>query len=140
MASAPGAAADRALARPLPLPAEAEVRSIRALANRLTGDLAAARADLDRALAAQPEDALFRLASAALAQEMGDPARALADVAAATRLAPDDPYVLLEVADLATKDGQTDEAAAALRRVLAGPDEGAWSRARAGLEALGQTP
>ncbi len=131
-------AADRALAQPLPAPAVAELRMIRARADALLNDRAAARADLDLAIAAQPNDIVPRLLSATLARQMGDIERARVDVEAAWDLAPDEPLVLLESARLALAAGAPEPASVAWRRVLAGSgDEAAKAEARTGLRSLG---
>ena len=70
----------------------------RARAEVSLGDNAAARADLDAALALTPGDPLARLLSAALARRMGDGARAKAEIAEAARLAPGDPEIAKEAA------------------------------------------
>lgn len=131
-------AADRALAQPLPAAAVAELRMIRARADALLNDLAAARADLDLAIAAQPTDIVPRLLSATLARRSGDIERARADVEAAWDLAPDEPLVLLESARLALALGGPEQASVAWRRVLAGSgDEASKAEARDGLRSLG---
>ena len=74
------------------------------------GDAAAARRDLDLALANVPEDPLAWLLSATLARRSDDLARAKTDIAEATKRSPADPAVQLEAGNIAAKAG--DEAGA----------------------------
>lgn len=132
------AAVDRALAANPSRVAQGELRLLGARADALTGDLAAARADLDLAIAALPGDTVPLLLSASLARRTGDLGRASRDLEAAWDLAPDDPLVLLESGRLARAAGEPEQASVAWRRVLAGAgDEAAKAEARQGLRALG---
>ncbi len=132
------AAFDRALSGPLPRSATGELRLNRARADGLLGDTAAARADLDSAIAALPGDTVPLLLSAALARRTGDLARAGRDLEAAWDLAPDDPLVLLEAARAARAAREPEQASVAWRRVLAvAGDPAARAEAAAGLKALG---
>lgn len=65
------------------------------------GDLAGARADLDRAVAAAPQDGAIWLLSATLARRMADGPRAQADIQQAAALSPRDPAVALEAGNIA---------------------------------------
>lgn len=82
----------------------------RARARVDSGDLKAAREDLDRALALDEKSADSWLLSAALAQRSGDNLRARGDVARAAELAPGDANVLLEQGNIAAASGQPDTA------------------------------
>ena len=134
-------AVDRALGQPLPPVVTTELRMLRARADALVGDLVAARADLDLSIAAQPNDIVPLLLSAALARRTGDIERARTDVEAAWDLDPDAPVVLLEAARLAVAAGAPADAAVAWRRVANGTaDDSAKEEARAGLISLGLKP
>ncbi len=69
------------------------------------GDVAGARADLDKALALTPEDPIALALSAALARREGDAARAATDIARASALAPSNPDVMLEQGNVAAAAG-----------------------------------
>lgn len=94
-------------------PDAGEARLDRARALVATGDLKAARTDLDAALALVPEDPLAWLLSAVLARRMGALDRAQTDIDAATKRAPDDASVALEAGNIAALKGQDDAARAA---------------------------
>lgn len=64
-------------------------------------DLAGARADLDRAVLAAPQNGSIWLLSATLARRMADGPRAQADVQQAAALSPRDPAVALEAGNIA---------------------------------------
>lgn len=91
----------------------------RARAYVATGDMAAARADLDHAVVEAERDPLAWLLSATLARRTGDLARARKDIGEALRRAADDASVQLEAGNIAASDG--DEAGA----------KAAWVRAAA---------
>lgn len=74
----------------------------RARANVASGDLKAARTDLDAGMALVPGDPFGWYASASLAARQGDLPRARADVARAAGLAPDDAGIKTLAASLAT--------------------------------------
>ncbi len=78
------------------------------------GDLGAARIDLDRAIALNPDDATALMLSAALARRQNDLPRATRDIAAASAKAPEDVDVMLEQAQIAAANGDT----ATARRIL----------------------
>lgn len=106
----------------------------RARAQVAQGDDAAARTDLDRALALVPEDPFAWYLSAALAGREGDLARARTEIARAVALAPDDPDVLLLSGTLAGLAGDMEEAERLYRRVAAiAPDSAAGRQALASL-------
>lgn len=92
---------------------EAHLDRARALV--ATGNLPAARTDIDQALTGAAEDPLAWLLSATLARRMGDAARAQADIAQALRRSPDDAAVQLEAGNIAAAAGDRDKAAAAWR-------------------------
>lgn len=77
------------------------------------GDAAAARRDLDLALANVPDDPLAWLLSATLARRSDDLARAKTDIAEAIKRAPADPAVRLEAGNIAAKAGDEPGARAA---------------------------
>ncbi|WP_445193650.1 tetratricopeptide repeat protein [Sphingomonas sp. Tas61C01] len=77
------------------------------------GDTAAARRDLDLALANVPDDPLAWLLSATLARRSDDPARAKTDIAEAIKRAPADAAVRLEAGNIAAKAGDEPGARAA---------------------------
>ena len=82
----------------------------RARALVATGDLKAARVDLDGAVVDAADDPLAWLLSATLARRTGDLTRAKADIAQALRRSADDAQVQLEAGNIAALDG--DEAGA----------------------------
>jgi Tfp pilus assembly protein PilF len=69
------------------------------------GDAAAARADLDRAMALDPKAVDAWLLSAALARRQGDIGRAALEIARASELAPDSADVMLEQGNVAAANG-----------------------------------
>lgn len=73
----------------------------RARAAVALGDLAGARADLDLAIAAAPQNGGIWLLSATLARRMADGPRAQADIQQAAALSPRDPAVALEAGNIA---------------------------------------
>ena len=95
----------------------------------LAGDLALARAHLDRAVAgagpfSPKRTAGFRIDRARVLAELGDPAGARADLDEAIRLAPEDPVAWMLSAALSRRQGDIGRAAAAIERAtaLAGSD------------------
>jgi hypothetical protein len=82
----------------------------RARAQVELGDLAAARADLDRATGLAPGEPAGWLLSAALARRQGDLPRAQARIAQARTLAPADPDILFEQGSIAAAAGDSAEA------------------------------
>jgi tetratricopeptide (TPR) repeat protein len=90
----------------------------RARALVATGELRAARTDIDQALTNAGDDPLAWLLSATLARRMDDPARAKADIAQALRRAPDDASVQLEAGNIAAQAGDAAKAAAAWREAV----------------------
>jgi tetratricopeptide (TPR) repeat protein len=75
-----------------------------------TGNLPAARTDLDTAVKLAAGDPLIWLASATLARKMNDLPRARADIIEAFKLAPDDASIDLEVGNIAAAGGDADGA------------------------------
>ena len=113
----------------------------RARASMGMGDTAAARIDLDRAMAEAPADALAWLLSATLARRTGDLALADKHILEAARLSPDDPAVALEQGNIAVMSGRDDAAKSAWNRAvkLAG-DGDAGKTAAANLAELANAP
>ena len=106
----------------------------RARAGVALGNLAAARADLDRALELVPADPFGWLLSAALALREQDIPRARKDIAKAIELAPDDPDILLQAGTVAGTAGDMDTARAYYERVVAlAPESAAGEAARTAL-------
>lgn len=113
----------------------------RARALVLLGDLAGARADLDRAQQLAAADPLVWLASATLARRMGELGRARADIARAYELARDDASVLLEIGNIAARSGDADGAQNAWKEaVRLAPDSEAAGQARAALTQFEDPP
>lgn len=106
----------------------------RARASVGLNDLAAARADIDKALELVAADPFAWYLSSALALKEGQIARSASDIARAFKLAPDDANVLLQAGTIAGKTG--DMAAARdfyARAVKADPDSPAGRAAAAAL-------
>lgn len=74
------------------------------------GNLAAARADLDQAVALAPDDAVAVMLSAALARRQGEMGRAAREIARASELAPGDADIMLEQANIAAASGDREAA------------------------------
>jgi len=98
----------------------------------LSGDRQAAEAELDRVLAAQPDQTLALFLKAVLAQQDGDREHAAALYRRVLGLEPSHPGVLFFLANLDFEDGRWAEAAAGYRRALAAED----APAPAGLLAI----
>jgi tetratricopeptide (TPR) repeat protein len=97
---------DSALATPsLTAELRGEVHLDRARAAVLLGDVAAARADIDKGLELVPADPFAWYLSAALAQRENEAARAKANIARAVELAPDDADLLLLAGNIAGTAG-----------------------------------
>jgi tetratricopeptide (TPR) repeat protein len=113
-----------------------EVHLDRARAAVAAGDLAGARADIDKGLELVPGDPFGWYLSAALARRRSDLRRAQDDIARAVSLAPDDAAILLEAGNIAGLSGET-EAAKGLyaRAARAAPDSEAGRAAAAALAA-----
>ena len=94
----------------------------------LSGDRQAAEAELDRVLAAQPDQTLALFLKAVLAQQDGDRERAAALYRRVLGLEPSHPGVLFFLANLDFEDGRWAEAAAGYRRALAAEDAPAPAR------------
>lgn len=93
---------DTALALPAISAAErANILIDRARARHALGDNSAARADLDAALAALPDDPTALLLSATLARQSGDLVRAQKDIAHAQKIAGEDADIKAEAAAIA---------------------------------------
>ena len=108
-----------------------EILLDRGRADVALGDLAAARADLDKGLELVPGDPFGWYLSAALAMRQEAVARAQQDIAKALQLAPDDADVLLLAGNVA---GMTGDAAAARslyeRAIKASPNSTAAKQAQ----------
>lgn len=114
-----------------------EVRLDRARALVAENNLAGARADLERALALVPADAMAWYLSAALARRENDLARARTDIARARSLAAGDPDILLLAGTIAGQAGDMAEAERLYRQVAqAAPDTDAGRAAAASLNTL----
>ncbi|WP_294352789.1 hypothetical protein [uncultured Sphingomonas sp.] len=85
----------------------------RARALVATGDMKAARVDLDLATRDAADDPLAWLLSATLARRMGDLPRAKLDIAQALRRSADDASVQLEAGNIAAAAGEAERAQAA---------------------------
>lgn len=85
----------------------------RARALVATGDMKAARVDLDLAVKDAADDPLAWLLSATLARRMGDLPRAKLDIAQALRRSADDASVQLEAGNIAAAAGEAERAQAA---------------------------
>ena len=129
---------DAALATPnLTDALRGEVHLDRARARVAQDDVAAARAEIDRALQLVPADPFAWYLSAALARRQNDLARAGTDIARARQLAPDNPDVLLLAGTLAGLAGNMAEAERLYRQVAEGaPDSDAGRAARDSLATL----
>lgn len=102
----------------------------RARAETDLGDLVAARADLDKALALSNDEPLAWMLSAALARRQGDMLRASHDISRASAMAPTDPDIMFEQGNIAFANH--DEATARLvwqRVIQAAPGSEAASLA-----------
>jgi hypothetical protein len=118
-----------------------EVHVDRARADVALGDAAAARLDLDKALALVPGDPFAWYLSAALARRQGDLKRARTDIAKAAGLAPDDASVLLEAGNIAAASDDADGAKALYARAArVQPNAEAGRAARAALAANPDPP
>lgn len=113
-----------------------EIQFDRARANVALGDLAAARADLDKGLELVPKDGFGWYLSAALALRQEAVTRAQQDIAKAVQLAPDDADVLLLAGNIAGMSGETDAARGFYERAIkAAPKSNAATQAQKQLEA-----
>lgn len=130
-------ALDRALADPGLAPElRGETHFDRARALVALGDLAGARADLDKGLALVPGDPFGWYLSAALAQREDRLPRARTDIARAVSLAPDDADVLLLAGNIAGLMGELPQARDFyMRAARAAPDSAAGKAASTALAA-----
>lgn len=113
-----------------------EVHFDRARALVEQGDVATARADIDKGLALVPADPFGWYLSAALARRSNDLARARNDIAKAAELAPDDADILLEAGNIAGLSGDVAIARAFYTRAIrAAPDSPAGHAAGVALAA-----
>ena len=128
---------DAALATTLLTPElRGEVHLDRGRAGVALGDLAGARADIDKGLELVPADPFGWYLSAALAQREGNLARARTDIARAVQLASDDADVLLLAGNLAGLSGEVAAARGFFERAAnAAPDSPAGKAAAAALAA-----
>lgn len=133
---------DTALAAgPLPPQVEGEIHLDRARASVAAGDVAAARADLDKGLALVAADPFAWYLSAALARRQNDLGRAKVDINKAVTLAPDDAAVLLEAGNIFGLSGEVDAAKTFYERaVRAGAGSPAALAAARALAANGGPP
>ena len=116
-----------------------EVHLDRARAGVALGDLAGARADLDKGLALVPGDPLGWYLSAALARRQGDLPRARTDIAKAVELAPREARILLEAGNIAGLSGDLAAARALYARAAQNDPEGETGRAAAAALAANGT-
>lgn len=115
-----------------------EAQFDRARALVAIGDLASARADMDRALDLAPADPLVWLSSATLARRMKDLPRARGDVAEAYSRSPDDPSIHLEIGNIAAMGGDEAGARAAWADAIRiAPGSPAAAQAQAALAQFG---
>lgn len=122
-------------------PRAAPFRVDRARAQVELGDLAAARQDLDAALAADREDPEGWLLSAALARRQGDIGRAAREIERASTLAPSDPDIMFEQGNIAAANGDIATARLVWARVeKAAPGSSAADLAAKALAAAGPDP
>lgn len=113
----------------------------RARAAVALNDPAAARTDIDKALALVPEDPLAWLLSATLARRQSDLARAQKDIDQAIARSPDDASVALEAGNIAILSGAPDAARAAWKGAIANqPGSAAATAAAAQLKELDAQP
>jgi tetratricopeptide (TPR) repeat protein len=121
--------------------ARGEAHLDRARALVAAGDLAAARIDLDAALADAAADPLAWLLSATLARRMNDWPRARKDIAEALARAPDDAAVQLEAGNIAAASGDEDAAKAAWDQALRlAPESPAGRAAGEALQQFSRAP
>jgi tetratricopeptide (TPR) repeat protein len=114
-----------------------EVRLDRARALVAQNNLAAAREDLDRALALVEADPMAWYLSAALARQQGDLARARTDIARARQLARDNPDIALLAGTIAGQAGDMAEAERIYRQVAeAAPNTDAGRAAQRSLATI----
>lgn len=111
-----------------------EVHLDRARAFVASGDLAAARTDLDKATKLAAADPLVWLLSATLARRAGDLPRAQGDIATALKLSADDAQVRLEAGNIAALKGDEAEAKAQWNAAIVNaPESDAATAARSAL-------
>jgi tetratricopeptide (TPR) repeat protein len=120
---------------------EGEIHLDRARASVAAGDVAGARADLDKGLVLVPFDPFAWYLSAALARRQNDLGRARTDIGKAVGLAPDDAAVLLEAGNISGLSGDVNAARSFYERaVRAGPGSPAGQAAASALAANGGAP
>jgi tetratricopeptide (TPR) repeat protein len=114
-----------------------EVHVDRAAVLVAQNNVAAARADIDRALQLIPEESFAWFLSAALAQRELNLSRAGTDIARARQLAPEDPDILLYAGTLAGLAGDMEEAERLYRLVVRlAPDSEAGRQAQVSLATM----
>lgn len=130
-------ALDAALASPtLTSELRGEVHLDRARAAVQAGDLAGARADIDKSLQLVPADPFAWYLSAALARRQNDLPRAQKDIAKAVELAPGEAPILLEAGNIAGVSGEVEAAQGLFARAMrAAPDSDAGKAAAAAIAA-----
>lgn len=122
-------------------PLRGQVHLDRARALVALGNLAGARADIDRALQMAADDGTGWYLSAALARRTGDLPRAGNDIARALTLKPDDPDFNLLAGTIAGAAGDMAEAEARYRRVVElAPSSEAAAAAQASLGTAEDSP
>ncbi|UIJ45075.1 tetratricopeptide repeat protein [Sphingomonas cannabina] len=115
-----------------------EAQLDRARAAVASGNLAAAREDIDKALASAADDPLAWLLSATLARRMGDLDRARKDIGEALKRSSDDAQVQLEAGNIAAAAGDETGAKAGWQKAAElAPDSPAATAARKALEQFG---
>lgn len=111
----------------------------RARALVVSGDLAAARNDIDAALRDAKDDPLIWLASATIARRMNDLERARGDIAQAYTLASDDANIYVEIGNIAAAGGDSAGAQSAWHDAIRiAPDSAAAKSARDALAQFDQ--
>lgn len=113
-----------------------EVLFDRARAGVALGDLAGARADIDKGLGLVPADPFGWYLSSALALRQHDLPRAQDDIARGLQLAPDDADLLLHAGNVAGASGEVEAAKGLyMKAIKAAPQSDAAKSARAALAA-----
>jgi tetratricopeptide (TPR) repeat protein len=132
---------DRALALPVMSDAmRGEAHVDRARAGVASGDLTAARVDLDKAIGLVPADPMVWLLSANLALRMKDLPKAKTHITEAVRLAPGEAAVAYEAGNVAAASGDQAAALVAWKRAAAAdPESPAGQAAALALEGRGET-
>ncbi|HWH22969.1 MAG TPA: hypothetical protein VNT25_06770 [Allosphingosinicella sp.] len=117
-----------------------EVHLDRARAAVLLGDIASARADIDKGLQLVARDPFAWYLSSALALKEGKMAKAQADIAKAVELAPKDADVLLQAGTIAGQTGDMDAARSFYTRAASAEPNSEAGRAASAALAEPQAP